>query len=233
MVDKVFRRVFEEEPNLNLLWEFMDYCDGVGLYSDEGMQLAYWKQKHEELVRCNTVCKLEQMFMLLLGYTFDLVAVWHFMDNDTNGLARLAIHIYSIITNSGAIECNFSDFGNIQTKKQSRLSVKKTHKINIVRMDIRQHHASLGLLKCRSKCKLGNDDKPTVDESSDAKDDGFEAVMQNLIGLANDNTAADANAAADTISAGPASAAMTLNPQGTHRCSRTQIPLATLFDFTH
>ena len=37
MVDKVFHRVFEEEPNLNLLREFTDYCDGVGLYSDEGM----------------------------------------------------------------------------------------------------------------------------------------------------------------------------------------------------
>src|ERR1700676_4746950 len=35
MVDKVFCRVFEEEPNLNLLQEFMDYCDGVGLYLDE------------------------------------------------------------------------------------------------------------------------------------------------------------------------------------------------------
>jgi hypothetical protein len=152
------------------------------------------------------------------------------MDNDTNGLARLAIRLYSIITNSGASECNFSDFGNIQTKKRSRLSVEKTHKINIVRMDIRRRHASLGLLKCRSKCKLGNDDEPTVDESSDAEDDSFEAVAQNLIGLANDNAAADADAAADDISAAPAAA--TLNLQGTHRRSRTQIPLATLFDFT-
>lgn len=151
------------------------------------------------------------------------------MDNDTNGLAHLAIRLYSIITNSGASECNFSDFGDIQTKKRSRLSVKKTHKINIVRMDICRRHASLGLLKCRSKRKLGNDDEPTVDESSDAEDDSFEAVAQNLIGLA-DDTAADADTAANDISAAPAAA--TLNLQGTHRRSRTQIPLATLFDFT-
>ena len=98
------------------------------------------------------------------------------MDNDTNGLACLAIRLYSIITNSGASEYNFSDFGNIQTKKRSWLSVEKTHKINIVRMDIHRRHASLGLLKCRSKRKLGNDDEPTVDESSDAEDDSFEAV---------------------------------------------------------
>jgi hypothetical protein len=43
---------------LNLLQEFMDYCDGVGFYLDKGMQLAYWKQKHKELVRHDTVCKL-------------------------------------------------------------------------------------------------------------------------------------------------------------------------------
>ena len=62
------------------------------------------------------------------------------------------------------------------------------------------------------------------------EDDSFEAVTQNLIGLANDNAAANADAAVDDISASPA--ATTLNLQGTHHCSCTQIPLATLFDFT-
>ena len=152
------------------------------------------------------------------------------MDNDTNGLARLAIRLYSIITNSGATECNFSDFGNIQTKKQSQLSVEKTHKINVVHMDICQHHASLGLLKCHSKCKLSNDDERTVDEFSDAKNDSFETVLQNLIGLADDDAAANAHTAADNTSAAPA--AVTLNPQGTHHGNCTQIPLARLFDFT-
>ena len=97
-------------------------------------------------------------------------------------------------------------------------------------MDIRQRHASLGLLKCRSKRKLGNDDEPTIDEASDAEDDSFETVAQNLIGLADDDAAADANAAADDTSAAPAAA--TLNLHGTRRCNRTQIPLARLFDFT-
>jgi hypothetical protein len=82
------------------------------------------------------------------------------MDNDTNGIACLAICLFSIIANSGATECNFSDYGNIQTKKCSRLSVEKTHKINVVHMDIRQRHASLGLLNCCGKCKLGDDDEP-------------------------------------------------------------------------
>jgi hypothetical protein len=57
MAKKVFQRVFEEEPSWVLLQEFMDYCDGTGLYLDENMRLAYWKQRHEELVRDDSVCK--------------------------------------------------------------------------------------------------------------------------------------------------------------------------------
>jgi hypothetical protein len=118
------------------------------------------------------------------------------MDNDTNGIARLAIRLFSIIANSGATECNFSDYGNIQTKKRSRLSVEKTHKINVVRMDIRRCHASLSLLKCCSKRKLSDDDEPSstaADEPSDANadDDSFEGLMQNLINSAIDDSAAD------------------------------------------
>jgi hypothetical protein len=51
------------------LLSFGDYCDGVGLYSDESMQLAYWKQKHEESVCCDTVCKLGADIHLVLGHT--------------------------------------------------------------------------------------------------------------------------------------------------------------------
>jgi hypothetical protein len=69
------------------------------------------------------------------------------MDNDTNGIACLVTGIFSIIANSGATEYNFSDFGNIQTKRCSCLSVDKTHKINMVQMDIWRCHAALGVLK--------------------------------------------------------------------------------------
>jgi hypothetical protein len=58
MAKKIFWRVFEEEPSWVLLQEFMDYCDGTGLYSDESMRLAYWKQRHEELVCYDSVCKV-------------------------------------------------------------------------------------------------------------------------------------------------------------------------------
>jgi hypothetical protein len=158
------------------------------------------------------------------------------MDNDTNGIARLAICLFSIIANSGATECNFSDYGNIQTKKRSHLSVEKTHKINVVRMDIRRRHASLGLLKCRSKRKLGDNDEPSstaVDEPSDADtdDDSFEGLVQNLINSAIDDSAADVANEAEEATA-PSSAPAVPNQQRTRHPTRTQIPLASLFNFT-
>jgi hypothetical protein len=151
------------------------------------------------------------------------------MNNDTNGIARLAIRIFSIIANSGATECNFSDFGNIQTKKRSRLSVDKTHKINVVRMDIRRRHAALGVLKTRGKRKLGHDDNPestTEDLPSDNEDEGFGAIAHDLIVAAIDDRAADE---ADDRNLFPP--AVPNSTQRSHRPIRTQMPLATLFDF--
>jgi len=83
------------------------------------------------------------------------------MDNNSEGIAKLAIHIYSIIANSGASERNFSDFSDIQTKIRNWLSVEKTHKTNMVRMDIARDHARLGLTTSRGKRKLGHNDEPS------------------------------------------------------------------------
>lgn len=154
------------------------------------------------------------------------------MDNDTNGIARLPICIFLIIANSGATECNFSDFGNIQTKKCSRLSVKKTHKINLVCMEIRRRHASQGLLTTRSKRKLGDNNNPgsttgDLPSKSDAEEDNFENLAQDLIDLAANDEAANE---AEEQSA-PCSITAPLNQQQARHPSHTQMPLATLFDF--
>jgi hypothetical protein len=101
MAESLYKRVFEQEPGLGLLQEFM------------------------ESVRDNITVQ-ESELMISKGTPLDLVAIWHFMDNNTNGIARLSIRIFSIIANSGATECNFSNFGNIQTKKHSHLSVTRS-----------------------------------------------------------------------------------------------------------
>jgi hypothetical protein len=153
------------------------------------------------------------------------------MDNDTNSIACLAIHLFSIIANSAATECNFSNFSNIQTKKCSLLSVAKTHKTNVVRMDIHRHHASLGLLKTCSKRKLGDDEEPacTADNApSDTEDDDFERLAQNLINMDAADEAADAADKEEELSALPR---VVVPPRaGRHTC--TQIPTTSLFDFT-
>jgi hypothetical protein len=58
------------------------------------------------------------------------------MDDGSNGVAKLAIHILSVITNLGACERTFGDFSIILTKIPNLLSVEKVHKMNTVCMDI-------------------------------------------------------------------------------------------------
>ena len=50
MAKNVYKKVFKQEPGWGLLQEFIGYSEGVGIYSDESMWLAYWKQKQEESV---------------------------------------------------------------------------------------------------------------------------------------------------------------------------------------
>jgi len=77
----------------------------------------------------------------------------------------------------------------------NRQITQKTHKINVVRMDIQRRHAALGVLKTRGKRKLGHDDNPaestTEDLPSDNEGEDFGAVAHNLIVAAIDDRAAD------------------------------------------
>jgi hypothetical protein len=47
MANRVFTRLFEHEPDFNFMNEFMDFCDGLGKFSNESMGLAMWKAKFE------------------------------------------------------------------------------------------------------------------------------------------------------------------------------------------
>ena len=155
------------------------------------------------------------------------------MDNNTNGIACLVICLFSIIANSAAMECNFSNFGNIQTKKCSLLLVANTHKINIVHMDIYCHHVTLALLKTHSKRKLGDDDKPTCttdDVPSDAEDNNFESLAQNLIDMAIADKAANiVNEEEELLALSCVVIPPNQQRAAHHTC--TQIPLASLFWF--
>jgi hypothetical protein len=47
-----------------LLQEFIDYSDETGLYFNESTRLAYWKQRREELVHYDSVCKGLEIYNL-------------------------------------------------------------------------------------------------------------------------------------------------------------------------
>jgi hypothetical protein len=158
------------------------------------------------------------------------------MANSSNSIARLTIRIYSIIANSSATECNFSDYGNIQTQKCSLLKIKKVHKTNVLRMDILRHHTELGYTESQGKRKLGGADganyvaEPAAsDNDNNKKDDDnvFRSLASRLINTATAAAAVGNNAdnAEDPILLSTAS-------QPRRRCpTRTQICLKDLFDY--
>jgi hypothetical protein len=170
------------------------------------------------------------------------------MDDKTEGVAKLAIRIYSVIANSGATERNFSDFGNIQTKLRNRLSIEKTHKTNIVRMDIARDHASRGLTTSRGKRKLGHNDEPintveTVNQSAtgapepELEDTSFTAIARHLIDDADDADLPEPNDNERDPPMPPLPPISTLQaPAAVQRRSRrpvrTCIDLKDVFDFT-
>lgn len=70
----------------------------------------------------------------------DIVEVWRGIDNGKtsgrNSLVKFAIHILSIVVNSGGCERVFSCFGITHTKRCSCLSLEKVRKTAIVKMDL-------------------------------------------------------------------------------------------------
>src|ERR1700733_14710139 len=122
MAERVFKRVFKEDPDYFIFMkEFMEFLNGTGRFLDEMMRLESLKANYEKGVSPYHNPSLIAFTDLKTAqnWPLDLVAIWGLMADNSNSIARLAVCIYSIIANSGATEHNFSDFGNIQTKKRS------------------------------------------------------------------------------------------------------------------
>lgn len=152
------------------------------------------------------------------------------MEDGSDGVAKLAVRIFSVIANSGATERNFSDFGNIQTKRRNRLSVEKLHNTNVLRMDIRRQHAQAGLLVSRGKRKLGDDDdtRDAVEKGPADSDDADFAVLATDLMQASD----DANVP-DSSDPPPVASSTIPAQRRPRRIPRTQIPLKELFDYNY
>jgi hypothetical protein len=124
--------------------------------------------------------------------------------------------------------------------------IEKTHKTNLVCMDIARHHASRGLTTSRGKRKLSHNDEPsntieTVTKSAtDApgpEDTSFAAITRHLIDFANNTGLPEPNnnehdplhPSLAPILTLQASAAI---QQCSRRPARTCIDLKDVFDFT-
>jgi hypothetical protein len=118
------------------------------------------------------------------------------MADNSNSITRLAIHNHSII----ATKHNFSDFGNIQTKKRSLLKIEKVHKTNVLWMDISRCHAELGLTEPWGKRKLGASEgancvtEAVPSDFDDNDNNKFGSLASRLI-----NAATDANTVINNI----------------------------------
>ena len=158
------------------------------------------------------------------------------MDDNSQGIAKLTIRIYSVIANSGTNKHNFSDFSNIQTKLRNRLSIKKTHKTNIVQMDIAREHARLGLTTSRGKRKLGHNNEPNdtpetvvtpAPGAPELNDTSFTVIAQHLVEFTNNADLPEPETPVPSIPV----------PATTNRCARqparTCIELKDVFNFTN
>lgn len=47
MAERVFARLFEREPGFVFMGDLMDYCEGMGRFSDINMRLDMWKARFE------------------------------------------------------------------------------------------------------------------------------------------------------------------------------------------
>ncbi|OJA15780.1 hypothetical protein AZE42_12925 [Rhizopogon vesiculosus] len=63
--------------------------------------------------------------------------------NGVSGLIHFAMHILSIVPNSAATECIFSQFGVIHTKLRNRLHLEKVRKEPLVKSNTTAQHGSL------------------------------------------------------------------------------------------
>ncbi|KII89273.1 hypothetical protein PLICRDRAFT_175485 [Plicaturopsis crispa FD-325 SS-3] len=227
-VERVYKRIYNQDVSVELFEAFGEYYRRCGMFSDEDMALGNMKAMFDKK-----------------DMDIDLVLIWERLEDDADvdpatprngpqGLIKLAIRLLSVIGNSAGCERAFSDFGVIHTKRQNRMAAEKTHKIAVVKMELRRAHVAAGLTRPRRKRAFGErEDQPTpsttpdeatssnteVDDTSDFEGDSDPANFQTLA----DDLIRDSINARDE---------QELDPPAMPRPSRgTKTPLIDLFRF--
>ena len=104
----------------------------------------------------------------------DLQLIWSHIDTGViygrNRLVKLAMHVFTIITNSAGCEQVFSNFGITHTMLCNKLNAEKVHKSSVIGMEIKWVQCDNGLAINWKKCKFG-DEESTGTEQIPSPDD--------------------------------------------------------------
>ena len=121
-IARVYQRIFEEDPPIELFEDFNDYKRAENDFSDDALLIVKY---HKIAVKQNR--------------SPDLLAVWRNVGFD-RPLCRLALRLLQILTSTASNERLFSIWGRIDTKDRSSLHHQGTADTARVRADITQSH---------------------------------------------------------------------------------------------
>lgn len=180
IAERVFKRFFGIEPDLDFLLAFSDYwkADPLSEFSVENMVLDKFKAHYEARVSLAPLDGISIAHHFFQDEDIDLVLIWSRLDSQVldgrNGVVKLAIRLLSVIANSGGCERVFSEFGITHTKRRNKLSPELVHKTAVLKAEMRRAHAAAGLLKSRKARVFGengaNDVNPNISGPSSSAD---------------------------------------------------------------
>ena len=126
------------------------------------------------MTRCIVVHRIILWWLLTILWDadIDLVFIWQRLNNGTtkgsNCLIKLAIHILSVIANSGGCKWSFSDFGITYTKSWNKLATEKVHKTTVIKTNLCWAHTAAGLTSKQWKCAFRQADVALQDQPPDS-----------------------------------------------------------------
>ena len=110
-------------------------------FSPNFMSLAQHKAASEQMVHFNgRISMRSKSNSLQQKRLLHLSRIWSTLDSGQNtgqnSLVKLAVYLFSVVSNSAGAERTFSQMGLIHTKIRNRLSAEKVHKIVSLKMDL-------------------------------------------------------------------------------------------------
>ena len=138
MCIRIFRSMFQHEPDVGFHNAFWDYLAEVKEFSMTYMSLSQHKEASQQTV---SFCLLKIISLTSIQKKpLQVAAIWSTLDTGEqrgrNSFTQLAIRILSIVPNSAGAERTFSQMALVHTKTRNRLNAEKVHKTVSLKMDL-------------------------------------------------------------------------------------------------